>query len=100
MIKKLKWWLIGFKVRKWKSVFGIRNPWIKKNFEQIADKYSIKYVNFYSEQNGRTFYIIVGADSKKWFKKFLVAFLKVNEGKIAYFKNKMFGTTVYNYTDI
>lgn len=73
MIKNIKDLSLIRKIRKWKMIFWISDPWQRRDFENITKEEGVSYEMKFDSDNNRMIYVIanvVGGDITGFLKTF------------------------------
>lgn len=95
LIKKLSF---VRKIRKWKTVFWIRDPWMRRAFENMAEAMGVSYEAKFDSQNNRMAYIILDIRDDN-VEGFLKAYLEENTKMSKYFHQEVLGVRFVNIAE-
>ena len=101
MINKIKELLgkskLKMGLRTWRTVFQIRDPWLRRDFENFAKEYEVKCETAFDGENNIMYYVVV--DGGKSFMEFLSNFIGERKEMFGYFKRDVFGMDVVHIAE-
>ena len=95
LIKKLSF---VRKIRRCKMVFWIRDPWMRRVFEEIADEMGVKYETKFDSANNQMAYIVLDVRDGD-VGGFLRVYLADNPNKFKYFYQEVLGVRFVNIAE-
>ena len=95
LIKKLSF---VRKIRRCKMVFWIRDPWMRRNFENLAEEMGVKYETKFDSPSNQMAYIVLDIRNGD-VGGFLRTYLADNPNKFKYFHQEALGVRFVNIAD-
>lgn len=84
-------------LRKWGTVFQIRNPWLRRDFENLAEEYGVTYESAFDGGNNIMYYVVL--DGGATYDKFIINFMHEKNGLFGYFKKDVYGVGVVHIAE-